>query len=90
MNILQESDIQSRINGTERAKKAIIKIQENIEQDNHILPSIQPLLLKRIQQILKKITIIELATPLEAIKYSYIIDPKTYIITKDQNKKKQL
>lgn len=90
MNLLQESDIKARNDATQRAKKTIIKIQKDIEQDKRILPSIQSLLLKRIQQTLKKITIVELATPLEAMKYSYIIDTKTHTITKNQDKKNQL
>lgn len=90
MNILQESDIQARNDATEIAKKAIIIIQEDIEKNKNILPSIQSLLLKMIQQTLKKITIIELATPLEAMKYSYVIDTKVPTITKNKDNKKQL
>lgn len=90
MTSIENSDITARKKATEIAKKSVISIQNDITQDKNIIPSVKLLLLKAIAQILKKITIIELATPLEATKYSYILDTKTNTVSQDNNKKNKL
>ncbi len=90
METLQVDDINARRQATQRAKYEILHIQKDIEQDKNIIPSIKILLQQKIKQTLQKIQMIELSTPLEALKYSYILDQKTNTFTKDINKQKDL
>lgn len=90
MKNLQFWDITARMNVTQRAKDETIQIQKDILNDEKIIPIIKTLLLKKIEQILQHIQIIQLATPIEAQKYTYILDTKTGTLTKDIQKQKNI